>query len=386
MKPTIDQVLAESNLSEAQIGQITAAVGDKLADVRSAHIEEVAAIEQSKDAIIGGLMRELVENKRLLAEATKSSSVVLDEVLSVQGGALKASLVGSEIVVETKDSRGASRRVSIPLAESKELMGCALELPSLQQLDEKVVVKPRRIVATNGNSAVGIDLDVGGTLAFTVTDPEGSSLFELSRPDSEAVKDWFRMLQEASDEKEPSDADADADTPSDEELEERVRHKVVAEVNKLLAEALRPVTPMVRRARRHDDMRNLVEGLQAAFGKVFSEATAPATAPAALQESVEAASRLETLETTNKTLAEENLTLRQQMLFAERTAGMAQTTRERVQMVVEAAHPTTLQDFSDLLEVAILSVKPAQEPAPPVRQERAPTANSSLMQSVIDKL
>lgn len=382
MKPTIDQVLAESNLSEAQIGQITAAVGDKLADVRSAHIEEVAAIEQSKDAIIGGLMRELVENKRLLAEATKSSSVVLDEVLSVQGGALKASLVGSEIVVETKDSRGASRRVSIPLAESKELMGCALELPSLQQLDEKVVVKPRRIVATNGNSAVGIDLDVGGTLAFTVTDPEGSSLFELSRPDSEAVKDWFRMLQEASDEEEPGDAD----TPSDEELEERVRHKVVAEVNKLLAEALRPVAPMVRRARRHDDMRNLVEGLQAAFGKVFSEATAPATAPAALQESVEAASRLETLETTNKTLAEENLTLRQQMLFAERTAGMAQTTRERVQMVVEAAHPTTLQDFSDLLEVAILSVKPAQEPAPPVRQERAPTANSSLMQSVIDKL
>ena len=382
MKPTIDQVLAESNLSEAQIGQITAAVGDKLADVRSAHIEEVAAIEQSKDALIGGLMRELVENKRLLAEATKSSSVVLDEVLSVQGGALKASLVGSEIVVESKDSHGASRRVSIPLAESKELMGCALELPSLQQLDEKVVVKPRRIVATNGNSAVGIDLDVGGTLAFTVTDPEGSSLFELSRPDSEAVKDWFRMLQEASDEEEPGDAD----TPSDEELEERVRHKVVAEVNKLLAEALRPVAPMVRRARRHDDMRNLVEGLQAAFGKVFSEATALATAPAALQESVEAASRLETLETTNKTLAEENLTLRQQMLFAERTAGMAQTTRERVQMVVEAAHPTTLQDFSDLLEVAILSVKPAQEPAPPVRQERAPTANSSLMQSVIDKL
>ena len=100
-------------------------------------------------------------------------------------------------------------------------MGCALELPSQQQLDEKVVVKPRRIVATNGTSAVGIDLDVGGTLAFTVTDPEGSSLFELSRPDSEAVKDWFRMLQEASGEKK-EDA-ADKDMPSDDELEERVR-------------------------------------------------------------------------------------------------------------------------------------------------------------------
>ena len=380
MKPTIDQVLAEANLSEAQIEQITAAVGDKLEAVRNAHIEEVAAIEQSKDAVIGGLMRELVESKRLLTEATQASVIALSEVLSIQDGALKASLVGTEIVVESKDSGGVSRRVTIPLAESKELMGCALELPSQQQLDEKVVVKPRRIVATNGSSAVGIDLDVGGTLAFTVTDPEGSSLFELSRPDSEAVKDWFRMLQEASDEKK-EDA-AGKDMPSDDELEERVRPKVVAEVNKMLAEALRSVTPMVRRARRHDEMRSLVEGLQVAFGKVLGEAIVPA----ALQESAEATARLETLETANKTLAEENLTLRQQMLFSERTADMAQTTRERVQMVVEAARPTTLQDFSDLLEVAIQSVKPAQEPAPPAHQEQAPAAKNTLMQSVIDKL
>lgn len=384
MKPTIDQVLAEANLSEAQIEQITAAVGDKLESVRNAHIEEVAAIEQSKDAVIGGLMRELVESKRLLTEATQAPVIALSEVLSIQDGALKASLVGTEIVVESKDSGGVSRRVTIPLDESKELMGCALELPSQQQLDEKVVVKPRRIVATNGTSAVGIDLDVGGTLAFTVTDTEGSSLFELSRPDSEAVKDWFRMLQEAAGEKM---APAAKDTPSDEELEERVRPKVVAEVNKMLAEALRPVTPLIRRARHHDELRSLVEGLQTAFGKVLGEAIVPVAPPAAaLQESAEAAARLETLETSNKTLAEENLTLRQQMLFSERTVDMAQTTRERVQMVVEAARPATLQDFSDLLEVAIQSVKPAQEPAPPVHQEQPSAIKNTLMQSVIDKL
>lgn len=381
MKPTIDQVLAEANLSEAQIEQITAAVGDKLEAVRNAHIEEVAEIEQSKDAVIGGLMRELVESKRLLTEATQAPAIALSEVLSLQEGALKASLVGTEIVVESKDSGGVSRRVTIPLDESKELMGCALELPSRQQLDEKVVVKPRRIVATNGASAVGIDLDVGGTLAFTVTDTEGSSLFELSRPDSEAVKDWFRMLQEASGEKK-EDSDG-KDMPSDEELEDRVRSKVVAEVNKMLAEALRPVTPLIRRARHHDELRSLVEGLQTAFGKVLGEAIVPASPPAALQESAEAAARLET---SNKTLAEENLTLRQQMLFSERTAGMAQTTRERVQMVVEAARPSTLQDFYDLLEVAIQSVKPAQEPAPPVHQEQPSAGKNTLMQSVIDKL
>ena len=381
MKPTIDQVLAEANLSEAQIEQITAAVGDKLEAVRNAHIEEVAEIEQSKDAVIGGLMRELVESKRLLTEATQAPAIALSEVLSLQEGALKASLVGTEIVVESKDSGGVSRRVTIPLDESKELMGCALGLPSRQQLDEKVVVKPRRIVATNGASAVGIDLDVGGTLAFTVTDTEGSSLFELSRPDSEAVKDWFRMLQEASGgKKEDSDG---KDMLSDEELEDRVRSKVVAEVNKMLAEALRPVTPLIRRARHHDELRSLVEGLQTAFGKVLGEAIAPASPPAALQESAEAAARLET---SNKTLAEENLALRQQMLFSERTAGMAQTTRERVQMVVEAARPATLQDFHDLLEVAIQSVKPAQESAPPVHQEQSSPGKNTLMQSVIDKL
>lgn len=289
--------------------------------------------------------------------------------------------MGTEIVVESKDSGGVSRRATIPLDESKELMGCALELPSQQQLDEKVVVKPRRIVATNGTSAVGIDLDVGGTLAFTVTDTEGSSLFELSRPDSEAVKDWFRMLQEAAGEKM---APAAKDTPSDEELEERVRPKVVAEVNKMLAEALRPVTPLIRRARHHDELRSLVEGLQTAFGKVLGEAIVPVAPPAAaLQESAEAAARLET---SNKTLAEENLALRQQMLFSERTADMAQTTRERVQMVVEAARPSTLQDFYDLLEVAIQSVKPAQESAPPVHQEQSSPGKNTLMQSVIDKL
>lgn len=381
MKPTIDQVLAEANLSEAQIEQITAAVGDKLEAVRNAHIEEVAEIEQSKDAVIGGLMRELVESKRLLTEATQAPAIVLSEVLSLQEGALKASLVGTEIVVESKDSGGVSRCVTIPLDESKELMGCALGLPSQQQLDEKVVVKPRRIVASNGASAVGIDLDVGGTLAFTVTDTEGSSLFELSRPDSEAVKDWFRMLQEASGEK--KEASAGKDMLSDEELEDRVRSKVVAEVNKMLAEALRPVTPLIRRARHHDELRSLVEGLQTAFGKVLGEAIVPASPPAALQESAEAAARLET---SNKTLAEENLTLRQQMLFSERTADMAQTTRERVQMVVEAARPSTLQDFHDLLEVAIQSVKPAQEPAPPVHQEQPSPGKNTLMQSVIDKL
>ena len=105
MKPTIDQVLAEANLSEAQIEQITAAVGDKLEAVRNAHIEEVAAIEQSKDAVIGGLMRELVESKRLLTEATQAPAIVLSEVLSLQEGALKASLVGTEIVVEEMAAR-----------------------------------------------------------------------------------------------------------------------------------------------------------------------------------------------------------------------------------------------------------------------------------------
>lgn len=384
MQPKIEEVLAEANLSDAQIGQITTAVGDQLAAVRTAHIEEVASIEKSKDAVIGGLMRDLVESKRLLEEAMAKpvAPTTLVEAVSVRDGSLSFSAAGTELVFEGKVEGGNARRVSIAIADSAELAECALALPVT--LDEKVVTKPRRIVATNGNSAVGIDLDAGGTLAFTVTDPEGSSLFELSRPDSEAVKDWFRMLQEAKavPEKKPVKDNASDETP--EELEERVRAKLVVEVNSMLAEALRPFAPMVRRAKDHEKMRHLVESLHTEFGKVLGEVLMPAT-PAQLTESVEQAARAAAAEESNKNLAEENLALRTQMLFVERTTGMAQTTRERVQMVVEAARPSTLQDYADLLEVAIQSVKPAPEAVPVQKQEQA-KPGSTLMESVLAKL
>lgn len=391
MQPKLEDVLKDANLTEAQIDQIASIMGDRLSAVRSAHIEEVTAIEQNKDQAIAGLMRELVDKNRLLSEAneklvavqppakTEPGAVVtatLDEALGIRDGNFKAALVGEDLVFESTDHAGVARKVLIPLAGTTDLSECVLDLPTQQQLDEKVVTKARRIVASNGTSAVGIDLDADGTLAFTVTDAEGSSLFELSRPDSEAVKGWFQTLQEAVDKAKAATDDAKTDDQKADELEESIRAKVVGEVNTLLAEALRPYVPLMRRARDHERMTNLVESLQTAFGTVLGQTVVDATS----------ATQLAALEESNKSLEGEVLRLRQQAIFNERTAGMAQTTRERVQMIVEAAHPASIQDFTDLLEVAVTSIKPAQEPAPAPAKTDPAEGSNSLVSAVVGKL
>lgn len=401
MQPKLEDVLKDANLTEAQVDQIASIMGDQLAAVRSAHIEEVTAIEQNKDQAIAGLMRELVDKNRLLTEANEKLlaaqpaakaepgaivAATLDESLGIRDGNFKAALVGEDLVFESTDHGGVTRKVLIPLAGTTDLTECVLELPTQQQLDEKVVTKPRRIVASNGTSAVGIDLDAGGTLAFTVTDAEGSSLFELSRPDSEAVKSWFQTLQEAVDKAKAATDDAKTDDQKAAELEESIRTKVIGEVNTLLAEALRPYVPLMRRARDHERMTNLVESLQTAFGTVLGQHAMDAAAATQLAESTAHAAKITALEESNKNLEGEVLQLRQQAIFNERTAGMAQTTRERVQMIVEAAHPASIQDFTDLLEVAVTSIKPAQEPAPtPAKTEPAEGSNS-LVSAVVGKL
>lgn len=386
MKPQITEVLAEANLTEAQVDQITGLVGDSLAAVRTAHIEEVTAIEKSKDAVIGGLMRDLVESKRLLAEATPQPSVVvLGTGLVLRDGALTANVVDGQLVFESKGEDGVVRRAELVLDNSNDLMETVLTLSD--SLDEKVVSKPRRVVASNGTSAVGIDLDTTGTLAFTVTDDEGSSMYELSRPDSNAVREWFSLLQEAMDAKDtPPPFTKKKKEDDEDELEERVRNKVVAEVNKMLVEALRPYTPLVRQAKAHAKMKSLVESLEMAFGKVMTEAAAPVIAPEQLQESATLKSQTEALDEKNQALTAEIVSLRQSMLFTERTSGLAQTTKERIGMIVEAARPANLQDYSDLLEVAIQSVKPVAEVPAPAAVEKGGSKEPSMMQSVIDKL
>lgn len=389
MQPKIEEVLTEANLTESQIGQITSAVGEMLSTVRSAHVQEVKTLEESKDVVIGGLMRDLVEKNRLLEEAAATISelknagvVVLSEAFAINDGALKGSVVDGEIVFESTDAEGKARRIALSPKSVIPLTEAVLAAP--EQLDERVVVKPRRVMAQAGDSALGIDLDNNGALAFTVTDSEGSSLFELSRPDSEAVKDWFRMLQEAADKAgvKPDEEDEDK-----EELEERIRGEVIADVNKMLAEALRQYAPAVRRAREYDSMVSLVEGLQKAFGDVLADRVLAQVQATSLQESTASSERLQVLEESNKQLAEEVVALRQQAVFAERTAGLAATTRERVQMVVEAAKPGDLEEFVNLLEVAIQSVRPAAEPPAPAPAAAAePPATSSLIDSVVAKL
>lgn len=375
MKPEIQKILVEANLTEAQIDQFTTAVGDSLAVVRTAHMEEVAAIEKSKDAVIGGLLRDLVEAKQALASALASTPplVELAESLVLAEGLTARVTLGEFVMESVKD--GVTHTVTLPVSAVAELA----EAFATIELDEKIVIKPRRITSTNGNTAVGVDIDTTGTLAFTVTDENGSAVHELSRPDSIAIKSWFRDLEEAMKGKKKVNEDDEDD------LEETIRAKVIAAADKLLTEALRPYAPLIRQAKDHARMKQLVEGLEEAFGNVFA---APQVADTTLTEATATAAIAASavLEEANKNLASENLALRQSMLFNERTAGMAQTTRGRVEMIVEAARPANLQDYSDLLEVAIQSVKPSVDVTPTPPAEKNAVKTPSLMQSVIDKL
>lgn len=376
MKPEIQKILVEANLTEAQIDQFTTAVGDSLAVVRTAHMEEVAAIEKSKDAVIGGLLRDLVEAKQALASALASTPplVELTESLVLAEGLTARVTLGEFVMESVKD--GVPHTVTLPASAVAELA----EAFATIELDEKIVIKPRRITSTNGNTAVGVDIDTTGTLAFTVTDENGSAVHELSRPDSIAIKSWFRDLEEAMKGKKKVNEDDE-----DDDLEETIRAKVIAEADKLLTEALGPYAPLIRQAKDHARMKQLVEGLEEAFGNVFA---APQVAGTTLTEATATAAIAASavLEEANKNLASENLALRQSMLFNERTAGMAQTTRGRVEMIVEAARPANLQDYSDLLEVAIQSVKPSVDVTPTPPAEKNAVKTPSLMQSVIDKL
>ncbi len=300
---TIQEILAEANLSEDQVGQIAEMVEEARLDerqkLREVHVAEIQKLTESKDHAIKSLVHEAIGlNKKL---------------------------------------------------------------------DEKVIEKPKRISAmVTADIAVGIDLDNGGSLAFTVTDKSGSAVAELNKPDSDAIKAWFTNLSEAVKKKlkESDDGDADdepgskegedndADDESEAEMEERISRRIYAEVDAQLAEALEPLANKVRQARAYSMLREKFN--------VIAESVIPhlngSTSTELVAESVQAYTIL-ALEKERDALLAERREKEMQSLFEKRTTGMAVTTIEKVQTLVESAKPASLQDYDDFLTVAIQTVK-----------------------------
>lgn len=217
---------------------------------------------------------------------------------------------------------------------------------------ESVVVKPRRIVAKKGEgAAVGIDVDKGGTLAFTVTDEEGSSMIELTKPDSDAVRKWFSTIQESV---KPA---VDADTM------EEMRAEAIQEAAVLLEAAMADVAPRLREMRAYSEVKGRLERIQEAL--VTSGVFSAPLAESALNESKAA------VEQENAALRAEVAQFKEvalkgefSSLFEAATKDLAQTTREKVSKLVEAAKPTSVKEYGELLEAAVQASKPAVNPQP----------------------
>ena len=305
MTTTIQEILSEANLSEDQINQIVSLVEEARVEervkLREAHGKEIKSLVESKEDVIRNLMQESVTAKR-----------------------------------------------------------------ALEALEERVAVKDKRISAYVGsNVAVGIDIDPGGTLAFTVTDGEGASVAELNKPDSDAIKSWFKSLSEAI-EKAGKDAgiepDGDEEGKEDkedkEQIEERVRAEVYSEVEKVLSESLEPMLPMIRQARAYG---KLTERFQA-----IAEAIAPSiidTNSTTLMNESRLEAEVRALQEERDLLIQESVQEKMKASLAERTQDMAVTTRERVIELVESVKHTNLDEFNTFLEKAIEIVKPIAQTA-----------------------
>lgn len=300
-------------------------------------------------------------------------------------------------------------------------------------INEAVKATPRRVVAKKGEAqAVGIDLDQGGSLAFTVSTIDGSAAIELSKPDSDAVKAWFSTLQEgdAMDDEEEGDegtveeasdfmarfeafaggevkpgrvtikgfpadlndtdgtymdidaVDADAAAGLAKELKkggfkvkragktgllvERNGKASNLEEAKLQAEdlaasilesALEPLVPVIREARMYEKVKGRLFAIQEALVNAGIVA-APVTTVVA-ESKDEIAALQEQIATLQADLDKANTALEEgakEKLFAEKTKNMALTTSEKVRALVEAANPKGVEEYTTVLEAAVVTV------------------------------
>lgn len=247
------------------------------------------------------------------------------------------------------------------LTESREEMIKNIVSDSAEKisvLEERVKTAPRRVSATiSPECAIGIDLDAGGTLCFTVTSNDG--VVELSKPDSEAIKAWFNSLQETINKtkEELKIEDMKDEGMNDEELEE----------------SLQAITPIIRKARR------------AAQNQSIFAAISESVAPLILNNSEileESTKKIEEanvkLEEAKFELEKENVTLRAQLeemnkkqyvhdrdaILEEMTKGLALTTKEAVKNIVYSSGNVTLEEMRNFVGMVIKTTKPIKEVEP----------------------
>lgn len=276
---TINEILVEANLTEAQVDQVAGIVQEAVAadraKLREAHTAEIAKIEESRSNVVTALMKDLSEANKKLEEANKKVCEGDDPELDADG---------NPIVDEAKKKK---------VSESDD---------------------------TDADDAPGAT--------------------------------------------EGEDDDAD-------DLEEKA-FKLAADA---LEEALTRIHPMLKQARAYGQLKQSMVTVQESFQRVFGDvAPLPAAPAAVVQEStvVDQSAEVERLRA-------EVFDLRCHEIFNSLTSDLAESTKIRVSQLVDMAHSSTLQEYTELVEVAISHNKIISEqskPAPAAILEERKVDNS----------
>lgn len=192
---------------------------------------------------------------------------------------------------------------------------------------------------------------------------------------SEANKKLEKATKKVS---ESDDADADdapGATEGEDDDEDDLEEKAFKMAAATLEEALTRIHPMLKQARAYGQLKQSMVTVQESFQRVFGDvAPLPATPAAVVQEStvVDQSAEVERLRA-------EVFDLRCHEIFNSLTSDLAESTKIRVSQLVDMAHSSTLQEYTELVEVAISHNKIISEqskPAPAAILEERKVDNS----------
>ena len=139
-------------------------------------------------------------------------------------------------------------------------------------------------------------------------------------------------------------------------IESHIRKEVTAQARALLVEALAPYRNHIRAVRNYAAMTELVESMHDAMATVFAGSSFAVAEPVALNESNDA-DQVVVLEERVQQLETQLFEASRRDAFAAATAGLAETSKAKVQAIAGASSFTTLDEYNEILAAAVAAVK-----------------------------
>lgn len=208
------------------------------------------------------------------------------------------------------------------------------------------------------NQVVGIVTEAVGTERAKLREAHIEEIAKIEESRSNAVTALMKDLAEAN--KQLKEANKKV---CEDELDEKAFKMAAACVE----EALTRVQPVLKQARAYVKLRESMAMVQESFRRAFGASTGTS----AIHESsvVDQSAEVESLRA-------EVFALRRNEIFATLTKDLAESTKIRVAQLVDMAHSNTLDEYTELVEVAISHNKNISPNPPPAVIEERNTGDS----------